>query len=161
MQHPRFRKSCIFIAQKLHTWDIKLRMSLLGQTETKVRPLNDRKAIEDGATFLAESFVFGVAGSIILYEAYKTRKKQNERTEMIEDDIKVLQDEIEYIKRKMNDLGVKLDDYMAPKELRPKVLKTVTSKEEEDTPKSIKIKQKNSLINEIETLEKKYKDIKK
>lgn len=123
MQHTAFRKGCINIAQKLHSWDVKLRMSLLGQNTTKVRPLNDRKAIEDGATFLAEGFVFSVGSLIILYEAYKANKKQKIRTEAIEDDIKALQDEIEYLKNKLSEAYLlKLDDYQLPKDLKPKVL---------------------------------------
>lgn len=112
-------------------------MSLLGQKNTKVRPLNDRKAIEDGATFLAETFVFGVAGSIIVYETYKAKKKQNERTEMIEDDIRALQDEIEYIRKKLNEHNVKLDDYTLPKELKPKILKIRDGTAESQTPNII------------------------
>lgn len=56
-QHESFKRFCISIAQRLHKTDVNLRMKLLGQKGAKVRPLNDKKAIENGATFLSEGFI--------------------------------------------------------------------------------------------------------
>lgn len=123
----------------------------MGEKGVKVRPLNDRKAIDVGATFLAEGFVFGVAGLIIVYETYKARKKSNERTEAIEDDIKVLQSEIEYLKKKLAQYNMVLDDYRVPNELSPKILKAI----KED----VKDSEKNQ-AETLERLEEEYKKVK-
>lgn len=101
-----------------------MRMRLLGEEGTaKVRPLNDKRAIETGATFLSETFVFAVAGSIVVFEAYRQRQKELNRRETVEDDIKTLQHEIEYLKRKLREYNVRLDDYKPLKDVNPKVLR--------------------------------------
>lgn len=115
---------CVSLAQRVHKTDVSLRMNLLGENGTaKVRPLNENKAIENGANFLSESFVFAVAGGIIIYEANRQRQKELNRREAVEDDIKTLQHEIEYLKKKLAEYHVRLDDYVPPADMKPKVLK--------------------------------------
>ncbi|KAI3405590.2 hypothetical protein KGF56_001608 [Candida oxycetoniae] len=127
-----FRRHCISFANALHRTDVKLRMNLLGEKKIRVRPLNDHKAIEQGATFISEFFLFSVAGSLIFYEAYRSRKKAADQREALADDIAVLQSEIEYIKAKLGSINIKLDDYKVPQEYKPKYIKINTN---EDTHK--------------------------
>lgn len=122
-EHDTFKKACISIAQRLHRTDVNLRMKLMGEKGAKVRPLNDKKAIENGANFLSETFVFAVAGSIILFESYRQRQKELTRRETVADDIKTLQYEIQYLKRKLQQYNVRLDDYVPPADVKPIVLK--------------------------------------
>lgn len=93
-EHEFFRRNCIRIAQLMHKTDLKLKMNLMGEKKIKIRPLNDNKAIENGANFLSEAFVFSVAGSLILFESYRSRKKSNLEKNNVQDDISLLQDEI-------------------------------------------------------------------
>ncbi|CAX42841.1 optic atrophy 3 family protein, putative [Candida dubliniensis CD36] len=109
--HERFRRLCISFAQKMHSSEIKLRMSLLGENKIKVKPLNDNKAIEQGATFISEFFIFSVAGSLIFYESYRSRKKATNERDALADDITSLQSEIEKINNKLEDINIKLIDY--------------------------------------------------
>ncbi|KAL4765057.1 OPA3 family protein [Aspergillus foveolatus] len=44
-----------------------------------IRPLSESKAIESGATFISETFLFLVAGSLILFESWRSRRKENNR----------------------------------------------------------------------------------
>ncbi|KAL4936235.1 hypothetical protein BDV06DRAFT_96515 [Aspergillus oleicola] len=44
-----------------------------------IRPLSESKAIESGATFISESFLFLVAGGLILFESWRSRRKENTR----------------------------------------------------------------------------------
>lgn len=118
-----FRKYCISFANKLHKTDVKLRMNLLGEKKIRVRPLNDNKAIEQGAAFISETFIFSVAGGLIFYEAYRSRKKASDQRDALADDITILQNEIEYIKSKLKDMNVKLDDYKVPEGYKPKYVK--------------------------------------
>lgn len=122
-EHETFRNGCIFIAQTVHKTDLKLRMSLLGEKKIKIRPLNDAKAIDNGANFLSELFIFSVAGSLIFYESYRSRKKASDERESIADDISVLQSEIEYLKSKLREVNIKLDDYQIPQGIKPKYIK--------------------------------------
>ena len=45
----------------------------------RIRPLSEAKAIESGATFISEAFLFGVAGSLIIFESWRSRRKENSR----------------------------------------------------------------------------------
>lgn len=107
----------------MHQFDFNLRMKLLGQSHVKARPLNDKKAIENGATFISESFIFGVAGSLILYESLRALKKEQARKEGVADDIATLQDEIEHIKRTLKTHNVAIEDYRPRADLNPTILK--------------------------------------
>ncbi|CDK26525.1 unnamed protein product [Kuraishia capsulata CBS 1993] len=122
-QYPMFKKVCVNVAQNMHILDTRLRMKLLGKKNVTVRPLNENKAIESGASFLSEAFIFSVASSAILYESYRSRKKELTRRESVADDIATLQDEIEYLKRKLEEYNMKLDDYHPPEDMKPTVLK--------------------------------------
>ncbi|RDW81637.1 OPA3 family protein [Aspergillus mulundensis] len=44
-----------------------------------IRPLSESKAIESGATFISETFLFLVAGGLILFESWRSRRKENTR----------------------------------------------------------------------------------
>lgn len=123
-EHERFKKICVGLAQGLHKADVRLRMGLLGtEHASKVRPLNENKAIENGATFLSESFIFSVAGGLILFESWRQRQKELSRRESIADDIRTLQYEINYLKKKLKEYNVRLDDYIPPVDYNPSVLK--------------------------------------
>ncbi|CAO3597182.1 unnamed protein product [Absidia cylindrospora] len=52
-----------------------LKMNFLGYKKEVIRPLNDARAVESGANFLSESFVFGVAASIIIAENWRSHVK--------------------------------------------------------------------------------------
>ncbi|CUM56262.1 uncharacterized protein AC631_03926 [Debaryomyces fabryi] len=107
-EHEHFRRNCIRFAQMMHHADLKMRMNLLGEKKIKIRPLNDNKAIEKGANFLSEMFVFSVAGSLIFYESYRSRKKTNLEKSNVQDDITFLQDEIVALQQELEDVKSKL-----------------------------------------------------
>ena len=46
-----------------------------------IRPLSEAKAIESGAGFLSESFLFLVAGGLIVFETLRARRKDSTRRE--------------------------------------------------------------------------------
>lgn len=93
--HEPFRNACILVAQRVHATDVRLRMRLLGENKIKVRPLNDKKAIESGANFILEAFIFSVAGLLILYESMRSRKKASTERATVRTDIGDLQEEIQ------------------------------------------------------------------
>ncbi|KAG7664339.1 uncharacterized protein J8A68_002121 [[Candida] subhashii] len=144
-EHERFRSICIKMAQSLHRNETRLRMSLLGEKKIKIRPLNDTKAIEQGATFISEFFIFSVAGSLIFYEAYRSRKKASTARESLADDISVLQSEIEYIKEKLGELNIKMDDYKIPDGYKPKYIKVESPKKEDPDSGKNKINEDSAL----------------
>lgn len=129
-----FRKGCIAMAQFVHKADAHMRMKLLGEKKFKVRPLNDKKAIELGATFLLELFIFSVAFGLVVYETVRSRKKATTQREALADDIEVLQGEMNHIKKKLKELNIIVDDYKVPPGYRPKYIK-VTDEDQGDEPK--------------------------
>lgn len=140
-EHEVFKRVCISIAQTVHSTDLRLRMSLLGEKKIKIRPLNDTKAIDQGATFLSELFIFSVAGSLILYESYRSRKKASDQRDAIADDISVLQYEIEYMKTKFLELDVKFDDFKLPEGVHPKYIKILNPSKPEEAKEIKNIKE--------------------
>ena len=156
--HPRFRRVCINIAQRLHRVDVRLRLGLLrdsppsftsspltaaaatgsgtrrvvvAATESRVRsnipvprgqetgtmnlphaasptphpspatsaavskhrirPLSESKAIDLGANFLSEAFLFCVAASVILVESLRSRRKEATRRDAVQERLSLLE----------------------------------------------------------------------
>lgn len=57
----------------------------------KIRPLSEAKAIETGANFISETFLFSVAAGLILFESWRSRRKETSRRE----DVKERLDDLE------------------------------------------------------------------
>ncbi|EMR11348.1 hypothetical protein PNEG_00377 [Pneumocystis murina B123] len=100
-QYPYFRKICVDLAQVMHRTESHMKANLLGKRKkTKhTQCLNEENAIERGADFLSESFLFLTAGSLIFYESWKTRKKEQTRRDKVADDIEELQKQLASLKK--------------------------------------------------------------
>lgn len=98
-------------------------MRVLGEASVKIRPLNDTKAIDTGANFLSEGFIFSVAGGLILYESLRARNKEIARRESVADDIATLQDELELLKKNLKQQRIIIEEYKLPEGVNPSVLK--------------------------------------
>lgn len=105
-----FKSGCIRVAQAVHSTDVKLRMRLVGQNKVKVRPLNDKKAIENGAKFLSEALLFSVAGSLIIYESVRSRRKAQDEKQSVRGDISDLQEDIGEVKNLLKALSKEIDN---------------------------------------------------
>ncbi|CAO1637457.1 unnamed protein product [Parajaminaea phylloscopi] len=98
--HESFRRVCVTIAQTMHRSEMALRYNLLPRApavhteedggggkereKPKVRPLNEAKAIANGANFLSEAFLFVIAAGLIVGESWRSankNKQQRNRTE--------------------------------------------------------------------------------
>ncbi|ORZ01007.1 optic atrophy 3 protein-domain-containing protein [Syncephalastrum racemosum] len=90
-QHPAFREFCIGVAQQSHKLEMTLKMKFLGYKKEVIRPLNDARAVEAGANFLSESFVFGVAASIIIAEQWRSHYTAKERRNYVDDALENLE----------------------------------------------------------------------
>ncbi len=58
----------------------------------KIRPLTEAKAIETGANFISEGFLFGVAASLILFESWRQGRKSNQRRNDVAERLNELED---------------------------------------------------------------------
>lgn len=57
----------------------------------RIRPLSESKAIESGANFISETFLFLVAGGLIVFESWRSRRKESTRREGVEDRLSELE----------------------------------------------------------------------
>lgn len=58
----------------------------------RIRPLSESKAIDSGANFLSESFLFIVAGGLIVFESFRSRRKETSRREDVADRLRELEE---------------------------------------------------------------------
>jgi hypothetical protein len=57
----------------------------------KIRPLSESKAIDAGANFISEAFLFAVAGGLILLESLRSRRKESNRQDMVQERLDLLE----------------------------------------------------------------------
>lgn len=58
----------------------------------RIRPLSEAKAIDMGANFMSESFLFAVAAGIIIFESLRARRKETNRREDVADRLAELEE---------------------------------------------------------------------
>ncbi|KAJ3413739.1 hypothetical protein HDV05_007642 [Chytridiales sp. JEL 0842] len=56
-----------------------------------IRPLNDARAVELGASFMSEALLFGVAGLTIFAEAWRSSRKAGAKTLSVDESLKRLE----------------------------------------------------------------------
>jgi outer membrane biosynthesis protein TonB len=78
----------------------------------KIRPLSETRAIELGANFFSEAFIFGVAAGLLIWDAWRSRKKESarrddvaERLEKLEAEVEMLRNEVDPDLETLKDLG--------------------------------------------------------
>lgn len=57
----------------------------------RIRPLTEAKAIETGANFISETFLFAVGISVIIFEQWRSRRKEKNRHEDVADKLEMLE----------------------------------------------------------------------
>lgn len=62
----------------------RVRKEAKEKNKRRVRPLSEAKAIDSGATFLSEAFLFGVAGGLIIFENWRGKRKEEVRRRDVE-----------------------------------------------------------------------------
>ncbi|KAH8992213.1 optic atrophy 3 protein-domain-containing protein [Lactarius akahatsu] len=92
-EHERFRNLCVSLAQTLYRYEVRLRTGLLGEAPTArhLRPLSETRAIENGANFLAEGFLFAVAAALVVGEGWRSSRSETRRRADVGDALESLQ----------------------------------------------------------------------
>ncbi|KAJ3514041.1 hypothetical protein NLJ89_g2602 [Agrocybe chaxingu] len=103
-QHERFRTICVDLAQFMYRSEVKLRTNILGEPARHIRPLSEAKAIENGANFLAEGFLFSVAASLIIGETWRSSRNQSKRRDSVDDSLEDLGERIAALNTRVDDL---------------------------------------------------------
>jgi len=60
--------------------------------KVRIRPLSEAKAIDSGATFISETFLFGVALSTIMFEAWRRRREEVSRRSDVAEKLQELEE---------------------------------------------------------------------
>lgn len=70
----------------------------------RIRPLSEAKAVESGATFISETFLFGVAAALIFFESWRSRRKETSRREDVADRLEELEESEKAARRALVEL---------------------------------------------------------
>ncbi|KIX01636.1 uncharacterized protein Z518_09362 [Rhinocladiella mackenziei CBS 650.93] len=70
----------------------------------KIRPLSEAKAIETGANFISETFLFSVAAGLILFEQWRSRRKETNRRDDVAERLNDLEESEKAARRALVEL---------------------------------------------------------
>jgi hypothetical protein len=100
-------KICIALAQNMHRTEARLRQNLLpGSENYKIRPLNDAKAISNGANAISEGFLFAVAATIILGETYRSSRSRANHRDHVQEELSQLRAEVDLLNKQLHGDGM-------------------------------------------------------
>jgi hypothetical protein len=112
--HPKFREACVRIAQFYHRMDVRWRRKLSAKAgediSAVVRPLDEQKAIELGASFIGEALIFGVAGTLLVAEATRSNRAETARRKLTEDRFEQIFEDVLNLTEKQQELIDKISD---------------------------------------------------
>jgi hypothetical protein len=74
------------------------------RSKPRIRPLSEQKAIETGANFAAETFIFAVGIGVIVFEQWRQRRKARNARDDIREDLEELQNELKAVKAELEDI---------------------------------------------------------
>lgn len=74
------------------------------KTPVRIRPLSEAKAVESGATFISETFLFSVAAALIFFESWRSRRKETSRREDVADRLEELEESEKAARRALVEL---------------------------------------------------------
>ena len=77
------------IAQRAHIWEVKAKMRSLNLGSgrvTKVPPLSEAKAVEQGSELLSELIIYSIASFIVVYEYDRSSDKDQAKEAKLEAD---------------------------------------------------------------------------
>lgn len=106
-------------------------MGLLNQEAGNIKPLNDTRAIQNGATTLAETFLFFVGASLIVGESVRSSRKDTRRRDQVQDRLETLEEEVKRLTEQLekdNQNGTKgIDEIRERSERMEQVLSTIVN----------------------------------
>jgi hypothetical protein len=77
------------------------------RVKPRIRPLSEQKAIEMGANFAAETFIFAVGIGVILVEQWRQRRKARNARDDIREDLEEMQTELKAVKAELEEIKIR------------------------------------------------------
>ncbi|KAJ1941013.1 hypothetical protein EC988_006874 [Linderina pennispora] len=131
-----FRSLCINVAQTTHRIEMTWKMKVLGYQPERIRPLNDTRAVDAGANFLGEAFIFSVAVSLIFAEQLRSRNQARKQRNAVDDRLDKLEmesteakEEVQRLKEERDLLRGEIDGLAQESAALADVLRKVLGKE--------------------------------
>lgn len=91
------------------------------QHRPKIKPLSEARAIELGANFFSEAFIFGVAVGLLVWDNWRSRAKESARRDDVADRLEALEADVEALRKELDpDLEALHDLGERVRELRKK-----------------------------------------
>ncbi|CAM9440502.1 unnamed protein product [Scytosiphon promiscuus] len=78
-KHPRFRGVLNNMGQATHIISTRVSIRMAGHTTTKIKPLEEDKAIADGGDLLAEGFIYGLGAFLMVFEYMSSAQEKEEK----------------------------------------------------------------------------------
>jgi optic atrophy 3 protein len=76
----------------------------------RIRPLTEAKAIDSGANFISEGFLFSVGLGLILFETWRSRRKENNRRSDVAEQIAALEGQNRALAEKVDTMDHQLSE---------------------------------------------------
>ncbi|KAI0035001.1 OPA3-domain-containing protein [Vararia minispora EC-137] len=124
-KHETFRHGCVRLAQTVYKFEMRLRTGLLGEPAKHIRPLSEARAIDNGANFIAEGFLFSVAAGVIIAETWRSSRSEKKRREGVAEDIEELSGRIGMLEAQARDWAQRFEEAGARQEELTRVLERV------------------------------------
>lgn len=70
--------------------------------KVKIRPLSEARAIELGANFFSEAFIFAVAAGLLVWDSWRSRRKESQRRDDVADRLLQLETEVESLRAQLD-----------------------------------------------------------
>lgn len=100
----------------MHQTEVKLRTGVMGEPKASIRPLNDAKAITNGATALAEGFLFFVGVSLVVGEAWRSSRSASKRRDDVDERLERLEEGVAEFQRGVDERGRAEEDMIRRQE---------------------------------------------
>ncbi|BGP22619.1 optic atrophy 3-like family protein [Rhodotorula toruloides] len=123
--HDGFKSRTIQMAQFLHRAEMNLRVKLLGESPRHVRPLSESKAIDTGANFLSETFLFSVAAMIIFGETWRSKRAEGKRRDAVQDALEQNKSDIVRLHEMLNEEKQEREDAIKREKELEKVVEEI------------------------------------
>lgn len=111
---------------------IKKKAEAAANKRPRIRPLSEAKAIETGANFVSETFIFAVGISLIVFEQWRQRRKAKSQRSDVEEQFESLQLELDNVKAELELLKTQ----QTPEPTSSKLFGFLKGKSDTQTPDS-------------------------
>lgn len=143
LEAPTVRTEADQKAYEQETAEEKKKLKEKAKPRINIRPLSEAKAIDTGANFVSESFLFLVGFGLIIFESWRRERKESNRREDVAERIGELEETEKTSKRALVELEKEIlrlrekagEGRPAKTRILPKELWEIESQEEEEKEK--------------------------